>query len=105
MRKVAIAILLVVCGGAIVGSFFAPASYETQFRESPNAPPSHKFPLGTDELGRDRLSRMLFGTRISLLLAPAAALIATAIAGAGGAAAALLGGWWERAFLAATDLS
>jgi ABC-type dipeptide/oligopeptide/nickel transport system permease subunit len=42
---------------------------------------------------------------VSLLLAPAAALLATALAAFAGASAGLLGGWWERVFLAATDLS
>lgn len=105
MRKVAIAILITVFVAALGANIFAPASYETQFREEPNAAPSTHFPLGTDELGRDRLSRLLYGSRISLLLAPAAALLATAIAAAAGATAGLLGGWWERTFLGAMDLS
>jgi peptide/nickel transport system permease protein len=105
MKKIAIAVLTVIFFAALGANVFAPASYETQFREAPNASPSTHFPLGTDELGRDRLSRLLYGSRISLLLAPAAALLATAIAAAAGATAGYLGGWWESAFLAATDLS
>jgi len=98
-------VLAVIFSAALGANVFAPASYETQFREAPNAPPSAHFPLGTDELGRDRLSRLLYGSRISLMLAPAAALLATAIAAAAGATAGFLGGPWERAFLGATDLS
>ena len=44
------------------------APYDRQLRELPNAPVSRQFPLGTDELGRDRLSRLLYGTRVSLSL-------------------------------------
>ena len=105
IRKTAAVVLAIIFIGALGASLFAPASYEQQFREAPHARPSHQFPLGTDDLGRDRLSRLLYGTRISLLLAPAAALLATALAAAAGASAGLLGGWWERAFVSATDLS
>jgi peptide/nickel transport system permease protein len=82
----------------------SPAPYEQQFRESPNAAPSHQFPLGTDGLGRDRLSRLLHGSRISLLMAPAAAALTTLIAAVLGASAGYLGGWWERRVLNLTDL-
>jgi peptide/nickel transport system permease protein len=105
MRKIAIALLTLIFLAALGANVFAPASYATQFRDAPNASPSAHFPLGTDELGRDRLSRLLYGSRISLILAPAAALLSTAIAAAAGATAGFLGGWWENAFLAATDLS
>ena len=75
-----------------------------QFREMPNAPPSHQHLLGTDELGRDRFSRVLYGTRVSLLMAPAAALLSTLLATLVGGVAGYLGGRWERLAMAAADL-
>ncbi len=90
---------------AIAAELVTPYSYAHQFRELPNAAPSGLHPLGTDGLGRDLFSRLLYGTRVSLLLAPAAALLSTLIAGALGGAAGFLGGWWERAILAIADLS
>jgi peptide/nickel transport system permease protein len=90
---------------AIAAEVVTPYSYAQQFREIPNATPSELHPLGTDGLGRDLFSRLLYGTRVSLLLAPAAALLSTLIAGALGGAAGFLGGWWERAILAIGDLS
>src|SRR4029077_4204813 len=90
---------------AIAAELVTPYSYAQQFREIPNASPSELHPLGTDGLGRDLFSRLLYGTRVSLLLAPAAALLSTLIAGALGGAAGFLGGWWERAILAIADLS
>ncbi len=43
-------------------------------------PPAAAFPMGTDDLGRDRFSRLLYATRVSVLLAPAAALVSILIA-------------------------
>jgi len=82
----------------------APAGYAKQFRESPNAAPSRKHLLGTDDLGRDRFSRVLYGTRISLLLAPAAALLSTLLAALIGGVAGYLGGFWARCAMGFTDL-
>ncbi len=88
---------------ALCADFLAPHSYEEQFREAPAVRPSARFPLGTDELGRDRLSRLLYGTRVSLVLAPAAALFSTALAVLLGIAAALSGRRAESVFTAAFD--
>ena len=104
-QRIAILVLSAIFVSAFGASALAPKAYGTQFRDAPSAPPSRQFLLGTDELGRDRLSRLLYGSRVSLLLAGAAALLATALAAAAGASAALLGGWSERAFVTATDLS
>src|SRR4051794_33797897 len=80
------------------------APYDRQFRDRPNAPVSREVPLGTDELGRDRFSRLLYGTRVSLLAAPAAALVSTLLAALVGGLAGFLGGWVDRAAVAAIDL-
>lgn len=104
-RSVAIAILVAVYFAGLFAGQIANYSYATQFREQPNAAPSAMHLLGTDSLGRDLFTRLIYGTRVSLLLAPAAALISTAIATILGCLAGFAGGWWEKAILAAGDLS
>jgi peptide/nickel transport system permease protein len=104
VRLIAWVVLSVVFLAAIAADFIAPAAYEVQFRESPNAPPDARFPLGTDELGRDRLSRLLHGSRVSFLLAPAAAAVAVLIASLVGGIGGYLGGWWDKLSMRGTDL-
>jgi ABC-type dipeptide/oligopeptide/nickel transport system permease subunit len=103
-RRVAIIFLLVVALACMFAERLAPTSYSHQFRDLPDAPASRAHLLGTDDLGRDRFTRILYGTRISLLLAPAAALLATLLAAAVGGTAGFVGGGLERAFMAGTDL-
>lgn len=50
-------------------------------------------PLGTDHLGRDYLSRLIYGARVSLLIGAVAALISGVIGTAMGVAAGYFGGW------------
>jgi peptide/nickel transport system permease protein len=105
LRPVCAAILCVVFAVGLFAGTVSPYSYSKQFRERPNAPPSSFHLLGTDNLGRDLFARLVYGTRVSLLLAPAAALLATLIAGILGGFAGFLGGWLEKLILAAADLS
>ncbi len=105
LQKVAAAILCTIFVLMLLATLLLPAPYARQFRDIPNAAPSTAHPLGTDALGRDSLSRLLYGTRVSLLLAPAAALLSTLIAAVLGSVAGMLGGWFERITFAATDLS
>src|SRR5258708_29750989 len=79
-RATAIVFLVVVSAACLLANVLAPASYAHQFREEPNASPSRQHLLGTDDLGRDRFARVLYGTRVSLLLAPAAAFLASLLA-------------------------
>jgi len=67
------------------------------------AGPSAAHPLGTDELGRDMLLRLLEGGRVSLTIGIAAALTAAAIGTAIGVAAGYLGGWTDRLLMRLTD--
>jgi peptide/nickel transport system permease protein len=103
-RVSAIVLLAVVTLAALAPELWTSAHYETQFRDLPDARPSTRFLLGTDDLGRDRFIRLLYGTRVSLLLAPAAALMSCAGAAVLGGAAGLAGGLLETIVLAAADL-
>jgi peptide/nickel transport system permease protein len=60
-------------------------------RLSPIGTPGH--PLGTDELGRDMLSRLIWGARLSLLMGVTPVLIAFVIGSTLGIAAGYAGGW------------
>jgi peptide/nickel transport system permease protein len=67
------------------------------------AGPSLAHPLGTDELGRDVLLRLLEGGRISLAIGVAAALAAAALGTGVGLVAGYLGGWLDRVLMRLTD--
>jgi len=103
-QKLACVILALVLCGSVAANWLAPAGYAKQYREATDAPPSRAHWLGTDEMGRDRFARVLYGTRISLLLAPAAALLSTLMAALIGGLAGYLGGIWARMAMAVTDL-
>jgi len=65
--------------------------------------PSAAYPLGTDELGRDMLLRLLFGARVSLTVGIAVALGATLLGTAIGLAAAWRGGWLDALLMRLAD--
>jgi len=105
IRQFACVLLLVVIVASLGAPWLTRADYATQLRdELPNAGPSRQHWLGTDDLGRDRFARVLYGTRVSLLLAPAAALLSTFLAALVGTLAGYLGGIWEKLAMASADL-
>jgi len=67
-------------------------------------PPDIRHPLGTDDLGRDVLSRMIHGARISLAVGFVAVGIATVIGIIFGALAGYYGGWIERIIMRFIDI-
>src|SRR6476646_10909351 len=81
IRLVAITVLALTALTILGTHYLAPAGYEQQFRDTPQAAPSAHPLLGTDDLGRDRWARLLYGMRVSLTLAPLAALFTTVLAG------------------------
>lgn len=104
VRTTCLVVVLSVYTCAIAVGPLTGASYEFQNREHAGEPPNASHWLGIDDLGRDRLVRLVYGARTSLLLAPAAALLAAALATAIGSAAALAGGRVERVALYLVDV-
>jgi len=68
------------------------------------AGPSMAHPLGTDDLGRDLLARVLYGGRISLAVGMAAMLMAISVGVVIGAIAGISRGWIDAALMWVTDL-
>ena len=68
------------------------------------AAPSAEFPLGNDSFGRDILSRILWGGRVSLLVGTSAVLLAIVIGGAFGMLAGYIGGVFDRVVMAGMDV-
>ena len=67
-------------------------------------PPSWKFPLGTDDLGRDVLARIFYGARISLLVGFVAVGISTLIGIILGALAGYYGRWVDSLIMRFVDI-
>lgn len=66
-------------------------------------PPSAEFPLGTDELGRDIFSRLVYGARISLVIAFIAQAVAISIGITLGLMSGWFGGWVDDLIMRITD--
>ena len=89
-----------------LGALFAPllsSADPIQPVGPPLATPGAGFGLGTDALGRDLLTRMLFGARFSLASGLLATSLAVGIGSVAGLAAAMHGGWIERAIVWAAN--
>ncbi len=66
--------------------------------------PATVFLMGTDEYGRDQLTRLLFGAQISLVAGPVAAALALAFGTTLGALAGYYGRWFDEALMGAAEL-
>ncbi len=95
--------------GALVASvLIGPLFYKVGINEvdfsSKLATPSWQHPMGTDDLGRDILARVLYGGRISLAVGLAAMLMAVTVGVFIGAVAGMARGWVDAALMWVTDL-
>ena len=63
-----------------------------------------RYALGSDHLGRDVLSRIVFGGRISLVMGLTAVLVSAGVGATAGVLAGYLGGWAERAIMRLVDV-
>lgn len=95
-------LILVFC--ATLGPLMSPYSPSESNLSLAMQPASLEHLLGTDENGRDILSRLLFGARISLGISVAVVLLALTLGLGVGFLAGYFGGWVEKIFLAVSDL-
>lgn len=90
-----------------VAALFAPilAPYDPEALSGPfGAPPCREFLLGTDQIGRDVFSRLLYGMRISLMVGVLATLISTVIGVVLGLIAGYFGGVADMIIMRFTDM-
>ncbi|MEZ5777031.1 MAG: ABC transporter permease [Paracoccaceae bacterium] len=111
-RKLALfglALIVLVVAGAVFAPWIAPYAPDTQHFdgltiEGAPLPPGGAFPLGTDLLGRDLFSRILYGARTSLIIGVAANGMALVIGTLIGLTAGYFRGWIGAVLMRFTDL-
>jgi peptide/nickel transport system permease protein len=109
--RVALGVLGLFLVAALLAPFLAPADPLTGSLEDRLAPPawaeggSLRHLLGADDLGRDILSRLIYGARISLAVSVLAILGAGVVGSAIGMIAGYFGGWTERIAMRIVDLA
>jgi ABC-type dipeptide/oligopeptide/nickel transport system permease subunit len=97
-------VIAVLCFVAIFADFLAPLPYTKSNFGRLNEAPSRDFPLGTDQLGRDLLSRMIYGARVSMLVGLGAQVIVVLIGVPIGALSGYLGGRVDMALTRFVDV-
>lgn len=90
--RVGLVLTAVLFAAAIVGPFVMPTDPNAIDTVNTFAGPSLAHPLGTDDLGRDIMARLLYGSRTSLGIAAVAVLFAAAVGHVLGTAAGFVGG-------------
>jgi len=97
-----LALLIILCLAAPV---IAPYRFDAINLRDARQPPTLRHLMGTDELGHDQFTRVLFGGRISLLIGLTAALVGTATGTLIGALAGYYGGRLDNILMRFTDIA
>jgi len=101
---VGVALLLVLLIAALLAPLLAPYPPSSQDLDRDLLSYSRDHLLGTDKLGRDILSRVIYGARISLLVGFATVMISLTIGLAIGALAGYAGGWIDQLLMRVVDI-
>jgi peptide/nickel transport system permease protein len=92
---VSLVVIVLICLAAIFANVLIPHSPTYSFPGMRGAPPSWEHPLGFDHIGRDLLSRVVYGARVALLVGLVATAISVVIGVLVGAVAGYFGGWLD----------
>ncbi|MBD9529561.1 MULTISPECIES: ABC transporter permease [Paracoccus] len=94
--RIGMIVVLIYLLVALFAPFLAPFGEAQVASSIPYAPPDGTFLLGTDQLGRDQFSRLIYGARNSMGIALATTLISFTVGGLVGVISAVLGGWVDQ---------
>lgn len=97
-----VAVLVLV---AAIGPWITPYDFLSQNLDARNLPPSLSHLFGTDDLGRDVISRVIYGARTAFLVAVCVTVIALLIGVVLGAIAGFYGGIFDRVMMWFTDMT
>lgn len=97
-------LILFVCAVAVLAPWISPYPFDEQYMDQVLAPPSRLHWLGTDSLGRDMLSRLIYGARISMAVGVITAFVSLLIGVAYGAVAGWFGGWTDGVLMRIVDI-
>lgn len=89
---------------AIFAPLIAPYGYDEVVSQGFWDPPTSEFILGTDGIGRDLLSRMIYGLRTTIWIATLATILSFTLGSVLGFLAAVVGGWVDQALSRLVDL-
>jgi len=102
MFGLAVIVFLVIV--AALAPLIAPQGYDAQGLADRLAPPSREHWFGTDDLGRDLLARMVYGTRVTLMISCLVAVIAAPLGLLIGTAYGYFGGWVDTVLMRINDV-
>lgn len=97
------AVLIVLMVACALAPWIAPYTETEQNLSATFSGPSGDYWLGTDSLGRDQLSRLLYGGRVSLAVGAGVALLGGVVGTIVGAVAGYAGGWIDNVLMRLTD--
>ncbi|MBX7186865.1 MAG: ABC transporter permease [Vicinamibacteria bacterium] len=100
-----LAFFVVIGAACALAPVLAPFPFDGIDLDSVKQPPSLSHWMGTDDLGRDVFTRMLFGGRVSILIGLLAAVVGTFLGTAIGAAAGYHGGVIDNVLMRITDVA
>jgi peptide/nickel transport system permease protein len=104
MALAGLAVLAVFALASAAPRLASPYDPQTADLDHRLAAPTGAHPMGTDDLGRDLLTRVLYGGRVSLTIGVAAMALAVTLGTAVGALAGFYGGWVDNVLMRLTDL-
>mgnify|MGYP001098406527 CR=1 FL=1 len=106
LAQISLVVLVLMAAAALAAPWLTPYTFDGQDIEllGRPTPPSWQHLMGTDQLGRDNATRVLYGARISLLVGLLSALISTSLGTFVGSLAGFYGGRTDAILMRATDV-